>query len=395
MNARETLRRGACPGLSSPMQTGDGLLARLTPAGATISLHQFAGLWAAAQAHGNGIVEVTSRGSIQVRGLREATAPLFAADVAALAIEASDAIPVLIDPVSDNQALAAEIRAALAGLAVPGLSAKLSVVIDLDPLAADISLRTIDGDYVHAALAGSPLGAFARRHVADSVRRLFEALAAKAPGSRMRDTIERGGIEGFKARVAGRLIDVPSPAPRLPSDPIGVHHLPSGIALGIGLPFGHSDAATLARLIDAVRQAGASGFRTAPGRALLVMGLPSNAAPAVTTAVKALGFIVDLADPRRRIVACAGAPICASGQIPARALAPLLADAATNLSAGGVIHLSGCAKGCAHPQPAQVAVVGCAGLCDIAVDGVSAGSVAPEALPQRLAAILRGGGGSP
>ena len=30
-------RRGACPGLSAPMQTGDGLLVRLASAGATIS----------------------------------------------------------------------------------------------------------------------------------------------------------------------------------------------------------------------------------------------------------------------------------------------------------------------------------------------------------------------
>ena len=84
MNAPERLRRGACPGLSAPMPTGDGLLARLTPVG-SIALDAFAGLCAAARAHGNGIVEVTSRGSIQVRGLRPETAPLFAAEVAALA----------------------------------------------------------------------------------------------------------------------------------------------------------------------------------------------------------------------------------------------------------------------------------------------------------------------
>ena len=43
------LRRGACPGLSAPMATGDGLFARLTPAGSTIALDAFAGLCAAAR----------------------------------------------------------------------------------------------------------------------------------------------------------------------------------------------------------------------------------------------------------------------------------------------------------------------------------------------------------
>ena len=93
-----SMRRGACPGLSAPMATGDGLLARLTPAGSTIALDAFAGLCGAAQTHGNGIVEITSRGSIQVRGLSAASAPLFAAEVASLGIEASDGIPVVTDP---------------------------------------------------------------------------------------------------------------------------------------------------------------------------------------------------------------------------------------------------------------------------------------------------------
>ena len=41
-------RRGACPGLSAPMATGDGLLARLTPAG-SIPVPGFAGLCASAR----------------------------------------------------------------------------------------------------------------------------------------------------------------------------------------------------------------------------------------------------------------------------------------------------------------------------------------------------------
>src|SRR5204862_81110 len=90
-----SMRRGACPGLSAPMATGDGLLARLTPAGSTIALDAFAGLCGAAQTHGNGIVEITSRGSIQVRGLSAASAPLFAAEVASLGIEAGDGSPLL------------------------------------------------------------------------------------------------------------------------------------------------------------------------------------------------------------------------------------------------------------------------------------------------------------
>ena len=61
-------RRGACPGLSAPMLTGDGLIVRLMPA-QPIALEAFAAVCAAARAHGNGTMEVTARGSLQVRGL--------------------------------------------------------------------------------------------------------------------------------------------------------------------------------------------------------------------------------------------------------------------------------------------------------------------------------------
>ncbi len=86
--------RGACPGLSAPMQTGDGLLARLVPAG-PIPLEAFVGLCDAARMHGNGIMEISARGSLQVRGLNAVSAPLFAAAVMALPIELCETVPVL------------------------------------------------------------------------------------------------------------------------------------------------------------------------------------------------------------------------------------------------------------------------------------------------------------
>ncbi len=70
MNARLPLplRRGACPGLSAPMSTGDGLLVRLVPTD-EMALDAFIALCAAARMHGNGTMEVTARGSLQVRGI--------------------------------------------------------------------------------------------------------------------------------------------------------------------------------------------------------------------------------------------------------------------------------------------------------------------------------------
>jgi precorrin-3B synthase len=397
------------------MQTGDGLLARLTPDGSTVALDAFAGLCVAARTHGNGIIEITSRGSVQVRGLSAASAPLFAADVASLGIEASDGIPVMVGPLSglgdheriDALAFAAETRAALAATSLASrLSAKVSVAIDgggtlhLDALAADIRLRAVGPAHVHVALAGdadvaTPLGVIALDHASACVVLLFETLVAKALGARMRDAIEGEGLEAFTAAIADFVVDFPEPARRRAADPIGIRRLsPMSYALGLGLPFGHSDSETLSRLAAAAREAGASGLRTAPGRALLLVGLPAAAVHQLRSEVVKLGFIVDSADPRRRVVACAGAPICTSGEIAARAMAPALSDAAGKLSANEVIHVSGCAKGCAHPGPAAVAVFGRDGGCDVFVDGALSCSVSASALPDRIAQIVRARGAS-
>src|SRR5882724_3305099 len=124
-------RRGACPGLSDPMRTGDGLLVRLTPTGTTIPCEAFAALCVAARRHGNGVVEITSRGNIQIRGLTESSMEGFVAAVAEIAVEFSDGVPVLCDPLAglgaeafDAGAMAAQLRRAIAAA---------SFTVDLGP----------------------------------------------------------------------------------------------------------------------------------------------------------------------------------------------------------------------------------------------------------------------
>lgn len=405
-------RRGACPGLSAPMMTGDGLLARLTPTGSTIGLDAFAGLCRAARAHGNGIIEITSRGSIQIRGLSAASAPILAADVAALQIDGSEGIPFMINPLAgldpgetvDASALAAALRASFAAAAIASsLSAKISVVVDgggalhLDDVTADVRLRAADrgnGPLFHVSLGGEastsiPIGVVAPEDAVACVFRLLKVLAARAPSARMRDAIRGEGLIAFKSAVADLVIDGPAPVARPAAEPVGQHSLRSGeVAVGLGLPFGHSDTETLLRLIEAGRRAGASGLRTAPGRALLMLGLRPAAAHVFVAEAGALGFIVDAADPRRRVVACAGAPICASGQIPARAMAPAVVRAAGAAFRKDVIYVSGCYKGCAHSAPAAVAIFGRDGACDVVLDGVLSRSVTVEGLPRQLKMLL-------
>ena len=407
-------RRGVCPGLAAPMQTGDGLLARLASPGATIGLAPLAALCAAARRYGNGIIEVTARGSIQIRGLTVVSAPAFADMVAALDIDAGDGVPILTDPLAglepkpacDADSLAGALRQRLAAASFASmLGPKVSVVIDggsalhLDAVLADIRLRACAGlAGWHVSLGGNaasaaPLGGVAPKNAVDAVARLLETIAQQGPQARARDLLRDHGPGPFRAVIADVLIEAPGPAARPASDPIGIHPLrDAGVALGIGPAFGHTDADALESLIKAAARAGASGLRTVPRRALLVIGLTPDAAPALAAQAEELGFITRRDDPRRNVVACAGAPICASAEIPARALAPLIGSAAASLLDGSLmVHLSGCPKGCAHPGRSALTIVGRQHGCGLVVGG-SAGehpdaTIAATALPAALARI--------
>ncbi|TJV38193.1 MAG: precorrin-3B synthase, partial [Mesorhizobium sp.] len=132
-------RRGACPALSAPMQTGDGLLVRLNPVAGGLSPKSLVGLGDSASRHGNGIMEVTARGSLQIRGLTPASARLLAMEVDALGIAVRTGVPVETGPlagldpqeIADPRPLAERIRAAIAeaGLA-HRLGPKVSVIVD-------------------------------------------------------------------------------------------------------------------------------------------------------------------------------------------------------------------------------------------------------------------------
>ncbi|MFG1398157.1 precorrin-3B synthase [Roseixanthobacter pseudopolyaromaticivorans] len=376
-------RRGACPALSAPMETGDGLLVRLVPADGIFAPRALVGLAHAAQAFGNGILEVTARGSLQIRGLTdESVGPLNDAVTAlglvpreGLAIDASPLAGIDATEIDDARALAREIGAAVAAAGLlPGLGPKVSVVIDgggacpLDASKADVRLLAVGSEAGVAwriALAGDaaaarPLGAWRAREAVAAVVGLLGRIAALGRAARMDDVL-RGGGTPF-AGLDPTLLAGPAafPLPETRHGPLYLHPLADGtFARGIGLPFGALEARSFIALIDAAEAAGAREIRLAPGRSLLAVGLTLGGATRLEQAATTLGLLTDPADPRGFIAACPGAPACASGRLAARALAPQVARALAPLLDGSFeVHVSGCAKGCAHPAPAALTLMG-------------------------------------
>jgi precorrin-3B synthase len=393
------LARGACPGLSAPMETGDGLLARLLPNG-PIPLDAFIGLCEAAGIHGNGIIEVTARGSLQMRGLTPLSAPRFADAVAALDIHIAESVPVIPDPVPDDPSalidangLAAQLRQAIdeAGLT---LAPKVSVVVDgggrldLDALTADIRLRAVptrEGPRFQLALAGDaasavPVATISPGEAVAEVLALLKLIATRGPGARAIDALPKR---------AGRQPQHATSLQSSRSDPVGCHPLKGGaVALGLGLAFGHAEASALLALARIAMANGAGWARPAPGRALLFGPLSQVHVEATREAAERLGFVAEASDPRRRIAACPGAPSCAQGLIAARALAAELASHLKPPGDGIAVHISGCAKGCAHPRAAPLTIVGTEKGCGIVHNGSAPDRPEDIVDPADLAAAL-------
>jgi precorrin-3B synthase len=436
-------RRGACPALFTPMQTGDGLLARILPAEG-ITPAAFAAFCAAARRHGNGTIEVSARGSLQVRGLTVASAPHFADEVAALGIAALG-VPVLSDPLPDDpaalidaSALAANLRAAIATANVV-LAPKVCVVVDgggtlhLDALSADIRLHaySLNGEARLAIAFGgdastaAPLGSIPVEAAADVVAEALRIIG----DARASDVLRAHGLGAFSKlpHVQPGLV---GPRPRAQIELIGTHPLrDEHRALGVGLAFGHAEAETLIALAESASAHGARAVRPAPDRALLLIGIAEQDITASVHEAARLGFVTRADDPRRRIVACPGAPACASGFIAARKLALEFADLLSPhpeepersegvskdgsirelghpsrrsrasarapqdegshiLQGKDLMHISGCAKGCAHPQPAALTIVGSARGCGIVEHGTARATPHTYVDPRQLAAYL-------
>ena len=78
------------------------------------------------------------------------------------------------------------------------------------------------------------------------------------------------------------------------------------------------------------------------------------------------GVITDDGDPLLRAVACTGAPACPQAHAETRPLARALAP---HMPATGILHISGCAKGCAHPKAASHTITATEDGFDLIRDG--------------------------
>ncbi len=371
--------KGWCPDLFTPMQSGDGWLVRVRPRRSVLSAAEARVIADAAERHGSGVVELTNRGNVQIRGLTPASAGLFASAMVEagvadrggrhnLLMSALAGVDPSVHPQTACVADALDRALAEAG-DLDGLPDKFLFLVDgggaagLQLVRADIAVRASHGGWA-IWLDGAPLGALCDgNRIADAVLVLARGFLALAKGARRMCQLVKSDGAADLFRQAGLAAAIPSGAN---GEAGWVGFRAFGAEMGgfdLGIPFGQMRGEGLRELAAFCEGYGDAALRITPWRSVILAGVRADRADALGRA--ATDWITEAQDPRRHIVACPGSPGCASATVRARADAEMLAA----VPLASLVHVSGCGKGCAHPFPAPMTLVGRDGAYDIVRDG--------------------------
>jgi len=346
-------RADACPGALRTHDAADGPLARVRVPGGAVSAAQLAVLGAAARALGRDVIELTSRGNLQVRGVR---------DTAALAarLEAAGLLPS-----ATHERVRNIVASPLGGRGPRGVIATDPLVRALDEgLCARPDLARLPGRFLFALDDGTGDMAALDADAAHTARglRLAGTALEPVPGDPVAALL--AAAEAF-LEIRGdawRLAEVPDGA-RLVAERLGaaVRETPprpdpapphAGIvaqrdglaALEVVPPLGRLSGAQAEALAGV-----AHGVRVTPWRSVVLVDLDRDGARRAAAALAAAGFATDPASPWVGVTACTGSPGCAKSRGDVQGEARRFVDGLARAPETPV-HWTGCERRCGMPR---------------------------------------------
>jgi precorrin-3B synthase len=371
-------RVDACPGALQTHAAADGGLARVRVPGGTLTAVQLRVLATAARELGDGHLELTSRGNLQLRGLPPGAEPALGArlaDAGLLPSETHERVRnVLASALSGRtdgghvdvrpwvNAFDAGLRAdpTLAGLPGRFLATLDDGRGDVAGLGADVGLLALSPDTVALLLGGVDSGLRARPDdavpLALAAARAFlaERIAQGSSAWRLAELVD--GPTRVAHRLPGQSRDFGPPAevPAAPVvGPVGAAAQRDGRTALIGVvPLGRlsaDQADLLARLADEVQ--------LTPWRSVVVPDLAEDAVDDAAVDLFRTGMVFDEASPWLRVTTCAGRPGCAKSLADVRADATLAVRTGALPAGGARQHWAGCERRCGRPQGGVVDVV--------------------------------------
>jgi sulfite reductase beta subunit-like hemoprotein len=353
-----------CPGVLRMHPAGDGGLARVRLPGGRLTL---AGLRALREAAGvgNGIVEVTSRANVQIRGIPDDGEQVIAGLLGAGGLLAS----------LEHDRVRNIAASPLAGRLPASLARTDEVVAALDrKLCADPALRALSGRFLFAVDDGSAtVGGRGADVTLAAEHGAFRLWLAGRPTDRTVAGDDAPGLAVDAARAflavaeqaghagAWRVADVRD-GPDLVADRLGgtLVEAASDVAPAV-VPLGRVDQADgrcavtvlppLARLdrgmLDALVALGHDDVRASTRRTLSFVDVPADDAARLIGELEAAGLVASEDSGWWGLTACAGMGACARARVDVRAKAA--ARAAERGPGSPPEHWSACERGCGRP----------------------------------------------
>ena len=369
-----------CPGVLALHPAEDGSLARIRVPGGRLVAEQLRGV-AAAAALGNGLVELTSRGNVQVRGL-----PASAGGGVATLLASAGLLPSFAHDRVRNV-----VASPLAGRLGASLLFTDGVVEALDQgLCADPGLTELPGRFLFAVDDGSRLALGQAADVALAAVS-GEAFALELAGRRTTARVAVDDAAALALHAARAFLEVRDDewriaqlpdGPRQIADHLGLHLKGDSPSLGsatIGpgviaqsnshsaganlngdspslgsavtamAPLGRLDRETVVALAELVPE-----LRLSPWRTLTVCDVPAARVRSLAAQMEDLGLVTAADSGWTRLSACPGLGACAKARIDVRAAA---GRRARERDAGAPVeHWSACERRCGEPRDVQVSV---------------------------------------
>ncbi|WP_437437932.1 precorrin-3B synthase [Streptomyces olivoreticuli] len=412
------LRTGgdSCPGALRLHAADDGALARVRLPAGLLTSHQAGVLARLSEELGDGNLDITSRGNVQLRGLSGGCGGELGERLREAGMLPSDRHERVRNTVAsplcgldgaghgDVQSWARELdRLLCANPDVTGLSGRFLFGLDdgrgdIAALVPDVTLIATGGDQTLLGYGTSASGLrIAAGHgpraaVLAAEQFLETARVSGTAAWRVKDLPEehrpRVGPLAHRLAVAG-IVSAPAtlaPPQGAPVEPGQVTGPYGHTALSVAAPLGRLTSAQWRLVVRTAAEYGAGELRVTPWRGIVVPGLPTVTAPARLAALADAGLVTSASSPWHRAGACAGRPGCAKSRADVRA------DAAACLAhqrTGGLpVYWSGCERRCGHPGGAWVDVLATGDGYEVAVrDGTADGTARTVTAEESAAAV--------
>ncbi|MFE9974519.1 precorrin-3B synthase [Streptomyces hirsutus] len=407
-------RGDACPGSLRLHTADDGALARVRVPGGVLTVPQAEVLADAAVQLGDGELHLTSRGNVQVRGLRDDCGSRLAG-----ALDAAGLLPspghertrnIVASPLSglDGRGVR-DVRPWLSALdeslcasgAARALSGRFLFALDdgrgdVAGLGADVTVRAVDdGALLTVGSADEALrvsGDEAARAALLAAEVFLDVL--RETGARVWRVDELDLSPGELTQAVGsRLTAAGIGCVLAPNDRTTAEGPPPGVigsALSVHVPLGRLTSRQWRTVTRVAAEVRSGELRLTPWRGIVVPVPGANAAAAADALARlaGTGLVTDASSPWLRVGACIGRPGCGRSRSDVRA------DAAGALADAGrsplPLYWSGCERRCGHPRGDRIDVVA-APEGGYRIDVVAQGRPARTATlddPSHLAAAL-------